>query len=138
MARRRRRTSPPHASFGRGGRAAMLDIHRSLDRMVGQLVDAVRDATVIVFNMGGMGPNSCDIQSMVLLPELLYRHAFGRQLLTLPAAWTATPNLVPILDERTLGCGERILDSPPRQGRRRRQKIYAQSPVAFRNRRRAC
>ncbi len=88
-------THPSAAAAG----AAMLDIHRSLDSMVGQLVNAVRDATVIVFNMGGMGPNNCDVQSMVLLPELLYRHAFGRQLLTLPAAWTATPNRVPILDE---------------------------------------
>lgn len=79
--------------------AALLEIHRGLDRMVGQLVDAAGDAAVIAFNMGGMGPNSSDIQSMVLLPELLYRHNFGRPLLALPPAWTATPNLLPILDE---------------------------------------
>ena len=80
--------------------ASLLDIHRALDRMIGQLVNAVRDATVIVFNMGGMGPNNSDVQSMVLLPELLYRHAFGQPLLTLPPAWTATPNRLPILDEQ--------------------------------------
>jgi predicted AlkP superfamily phosphohydrolase/phosphomutase len=79
--------------------AALLEIHRSLDRMVGQLVNAAGDAAVIAFNMGGMGPNSSDVQSMVLLPELLYRHSFGRPLLALPPAWTATPNLLPILDE---------------------------------------
>ena len=32
--------------------------------------------------MGGMGPNYSDVPSMVLLPELLYRHAFGQPLLT--------------------------------------------------------
>jgi hypothetical protein len=45
-----------------------------------------------------MGPNHCDIQSMVLLPELLYRHAFRHALLTLPPAWTAAPNCMPSLD----------------------------------------
>jgi hypothetical protein len=78
---------------------AMLEIHRALDRMVAKLVNAAGDAAVIAFNMGGMGPNECDVQSMVLLPELLYRHAFGCSLLTLPPAWTANPKRVPILDE---------------------------------------
>ncbi|MGD0117309.1 MAG: hypothetical protein ABSD30_04555 [Candidatus Binatus sp.] len=80
--------------------AALLDIHRALDRMVGQLVSAAGDATVLAFNMGGIGPNSSDVQSMVLLPELLYRHAFGRSLLTLPPAWTASPNRLPILSDQ--------------------------------------
>ena len=79
--------------------AALLDIHRALDRMIGQIVSVAGDAMIIAFNLGGMGPNSCDVQSMVLLPELLYRHAFGRPLLTLPPAWTAFPKQVPDLDE---------------------------------------
>src|SRR5207244_5934954 len=37
--------------------------------------------------------------SMVLLPELLYRHAFGRPLLTVPSKWMESPGQVPILDE---------------------------------------
>jgi predicted AlkP superfamily phosphohydrolase/phosphomutase len=80
--------------------AALLDIHRALDRMIGQLVEAAGDAIVIAFNMGGMGPNNCDVQSMVLLPELLYRHAFGHSLLTLPPTWTASPTRLPMLDEQ--------------------------------------
>jgi hypothetical protein len=67
--------------------------------MVGQLVSAAGDADIIAFNMGGMGPNSCDVQSMVLLPELLYRHAFGHPLLTVPPSWTADPTSLPNLDE---------------------------------------
>jgi hypothetical protein len=50
--------------------------------MIGQLVNAAGDAVIIAFNMGEMGPNTCDVQSMVLLPELLYRHAFAHPLLT--------------------------------------------------------
>jgi predicted AlkP superfamily phosphohydrolase/phosphomutase len=87
-----------HPSAGAAA-AALLDIHRAVDRMVGQLVKAAGDAVIIVFNPGGMGPNECDIQSMVLLPELLYRHAFGHPLLKLPPAWTAAPESLPILNE---------------------------------------
>jgi predicted AlkP superfamily phosphohydrolase/phosphomutase len=87
-----------HPSAGAAA-SALLDIHRGLDHMVGQLVSAAGDADIIAFNMGGMGPNSCDVQSMVLLPELLYRHAFGQPLLAVPQAWTAAPNRLPNLDE---------------------------------------
>jgi hypothetical protein len=85
--------SAPEAARG------LLAVHRALDRMVGQLVQSAGDAAVIAFTMGGMGPNYSDAQSMVLLPELLYRHAFGRPLLTAPPAWTASPGDVPILGE---------------------------------------
>src|ERR1700674_1315280 len=87
-----------HPSAGAAA-SALLDIHRALDHMIGQLVNAAGDAVIIAFNMGGMGPNHCDVQSMVLLPELLYRHAFGQPLLTVPPRWTATPNRLPNLDE---------------------------------------
>ena len=49
--------------------AALFDIHRALDRMVGLLVKAAGDAVVIAFNMGGAGPNNCDAQSMVCSPN---------------------------------------------------------------------
>lgn len=97
--------------------AALLNIHRALDRMVGELVNAAGDAVVIAFNMGGMGPNNCDVQSMVLLPELLYRHAFGHSLLTLPPAWTATPNRLPNLDEHDSWDTLRASWIPERPGR---------------------
>jgi hypothetical protein len=87
-----------HPSAGAAARG-LVDIHRALDSMVGQLVNAAGDAVIIAFNMGGMGPNYSDVQSMVLLPELLYRNAFGHSLLTVPPAWTAAPNCLPILDE---------------------------------------
>lgn len=78
---------------------ALLQIHCALDRMIGELVEVAGDAAIVTFNVGGMGPNKSDVPSMVLLAELLYRHAFGRALLTMPPEWTATPDRAPLLDE---------------------------------------
>ena len=86
---------PSAAEAARG----LIALHRALDRMVGDLVQDAGDAAVVAFTMGGMGPNHSDVQSMVLLPELLYRHAFGRPLLTVPSAWTRAPNEPPLLGE---------------------------------------
>lgn len=86
-----------HPSSPAAGRA-LLQIHRALDRMVDNLISVAGDAAIVAFTMGGMGPNHSDVQSMVLLPELLYRHAFGEPLLTLPPEWTAAPESLPILD----------------------------------------
>jgi hypothetical protein len=77
----------------------LLGVHRALDRMVAELIGCAGDAALVVFTMGGMGPNHSDTQSMVLLPELLFRHTFGRPLLTVPPAWAASPGEVPVLDE---------------------------------------
>jgi predicted AlkP superfamily phosphohydrolase/phosphomutase len=78
---------------------ALLALHRALDRMIGELVSGADDAAVVAFTMGGMGPNNSDVSSMVLLPELLYRHAFGRRLLAVPSEWSAAPGAVPVLNE---------------------------------------
>lgn len=86
---------PSAAEAARG----LLTVHQALDRMVGLLVQAAGDAAIVAFTMGGMGPNYSDAQSMALLPELLFRHAFGRSLLTVPPAWTASPGDVPTLGE---------------------------------------
>jgi hypothetical protein len=55
------------------------------------------DATVVAFSMNGMGPNRSDVASMMLLSELLYRHAFGKPLLHVPAAWIDAPGGMPML-----------------------------------------
>jgi predicted AlkP superfamily phosphohydrolase/phosphomutase len=94
---------PSHPLHGhpsaRAAATALLDVHRGLDRMVGELTQAAGDAAVVAFAMGGMGANHSDVQSMALLPELLYRHAFGHSLLAVPPAWASAPGLLPILDE---------------------------------------
>jgi hypothetical protein len=87
--------------------------------MVGELVHSAGDAAVVAFTMGGMGANHSDVPSMVLLPELLYRHAFGRSLLTVPPAWTSAPDAVPILDEDDswgVASGTWLPDATPSRG----------------------
>jgi hypothetical protein len=46
-----------------------------------------------------MGPNQSDVASMVLLPELAYRHAFDRELFRPPTAWMHAGSTGPILGE---------------------------------------
>jgi predicted AlkP superfamily phosphohydrolase/phosphomutase len=94
---------PSHPHHGHPSAAAayraLVEVHRALDRMVGELMSAQGDAALVAFNMGGMGVNKSDVLSMVLLPELLYRHAFGQPLLTVPEEWAATPGRVPIVKD---------------------------------------
>jgi hypothetical protein len=55
--------------------------------MIDRLVRRFSDATVVAFSMHGMGPNRADLASMVLLPEFLYRRAFGRRHLHPRSEW---------------------------------------------------
>lgn len=48
------------------------------DALIGRLCESFPDASIAVFAMHGMGDNGADVPTMVLLPELLYRRAFGR------------------------------------------------------------
>src|SRR5439155_1576642 len=57
--------------------AALEAVYRAIDRLVGRLVEAFPAAEIAVFAMHGMGPNDADVACMLLLPELLFRHAFG-------------------------------------------------------------
>jgi len=74
-------------------------VHRATDDLVGDLVAAFPDATVVAFAMNGMGPNRSDVASMVLLPELLYRNHFGKPLLLTPRTWSDAPSGLPQMDE---------------------------------------
>ena len=88
-----------HPSAGPAARG-LTDVHRALDRMIGTLVQAAGPETAVVaFATGGMGRNHSDVQSMVLLPELLYRYAFGRSLLTVRSDWVRLRDHVPVLGE---------------------------------------
>ena len=71
-------------------------VHVAVDRLVGELTRRLQPDVVVAFAMGGMGPNNADVQSMILLPELLHRWAFGRAALTLPKVWTDDPSGIPL------------------------------------------
>ena len=75
------------------------NVYRSIDRLVGNLTTEFEDAAILIFSMHGMGPNGSDVPSMVLLPELLHRYAFGRSFLVQPETWSLAVDGVPILCE---------------------------------------
>lgn len=74
------------ANSGPAAREGIRAVYRAVDRLVGELADAFPDAALMVFSMGGMGPNRSDAASMLLLPELLYRNEFRCPLFQSPAA----------------------------------------------------
>jgi len=86
---------PSAGPAGEGLRA----VYRAIDRLVGTLAEAFPDAATVVFSTGGMGPNRSDAASMVLLPELLCRHAFGRPLMRSHPDWSEAPLGVPVVGE---------------------------------------
>jgi predicted AlkP superfamily phosphohydrolase/phosphomutase len=91
---------PLHShSSSRAAAEGVHKVYQATDRLVGTLIDEFQDATILLFSMHGMGPNSSDVPSMVLLPELLHRYAFGRSFFEQPESWTRSPNGVPILGE---------------------------------------
>ncbi|CRI67509.1 putative Type I phosphodiesterase/nucleotide pyrophosphatase [Thiocapsa sp. KS1] len=77
---------------------ALLEVHRAVDRFVARLAEACSGCDLLAFAMGGMGTNTSDLQSMALLPEVLFRDAFGRPLLQVPSDWTRSPDAVLHLD----------------------------------------
>jgi predicted AlkP superfamily phosphohydrolase/phosphomutase len=81
-------------------REGLLAVYRAVDRLVEELQAAFPEAALLVFSMGGMGPNHSDTASMALLPELMYRRAFGRPLLRQPAAWSDTAAPPPLGEGR--------------------------------------
>lgn len=66
-------------------RAAVDGVYEAVDRMIGELAALFPDARLVLFNLHGMGANGSDAMGMVLLPELLHRHAFGSARLRVPA-----------------------------------------------------
>jgi hypothetical protein len=86
----------PSAEPARNG---LLSVYRAVDGLIGDLASAFPDAAMVVFSMGGMGPNRSDIPSMVLLPELMYRHAFGQSCVRQPAGWSEVCGAGPRIDE---------------------------------------
>ena len=84
---------PGAAVAGTGVRA----VYQAVDRLVGKLIASFSDAQILVFAMGGMGVNRSDVPSMLLLPELMYRHAFGSEFFKQPEKWDLATTNCPLL-----------------------------------------
>ncbi len=114
----------PSAGPARDGIAA---VYRAIDRLIGGLTAAFPEAATVVFSMGGMGVNRSDVPSMLLLPELLYRHAFGSAYFNAPPEWSSAPAPCPVPSaevtswERYVAVGFPPVDQP----RSRPHPIYA-------------
>jgi hypothetical protein len=76
----------PSAAPARDG---MLGTYEAVDRLVGELVEAFPDVTVVAFNFHGMGANRSDVLSMLLLPDLLLRHYTGESRVAVRPEWVA-------------------------------------------------
>ncbi|HYC14451.1 MAG TPA: hypothetical protein VEC75_09385, partial [Stellaceae bacterium] len=92
------RTHPLHQlESARPAGAGLLSVHQAIDRLIGKLTRAFPDAQMVVFSLGGMGPNRSDVPSMLLLPELMYRRAFAAPLFRQPEAWELSGNAIPVM-----------------------------------------
>jgi hypothetical protein len=111
-------------------------VYTAIDNLIGDLQQSFSDAILILVAMHGMGPNESDVPAMALLPELLYRFAFGApymrqvQLHGLPdgtpllaedAEWeefllTAVPRLRTRLDRRVMRRLKRMLTGSHESG----------------------
>lgn len=79
--------------------SGLRKVYGAIDRLIGDLHEAFSDATILVLAMHGMGPNDSDVAAMVLLPELLYRSAFGAPYMRPVAYARSTPDGTPLLAE---------------------------------------
>ncbi len=78
----------------------LLTAFQHIDRAIGEIVAAAgEDAQVVIFAVHGMGDNVTDMNSMTVLPELMYRYSFPGQTVIAPGA-TQRPPRHPYLHPR--------------------------------------
>ncbi len=57
--------------------AALRKVYSAIDDLIGAFYEAFPETVLVLVAMHGMGQNDSDVPAMALLPELLYRLAFG-------------------------------------------------------------
>lgn len=74
---------PLHKITAKFDEDPLLEFFEATDEALGKMIDAApENAHIIVFSAHGMGQNSTDLLSMVMLPEFLYRFSFpGKSIL---------------------------------------------------------
>jgi predicted AlkP superfamily phosphohydrolase/phosphomutase len=91
-------SDPGHPAFGRNAPPLpdlLLDVYRETDRELGRVLERMPgDARLLVFSPEGGAANWCDLNSLLFLPELLFRWSFpGHSLLD--GAGPAGPAVIP-------------------------------------------
>jgi len=84
--------SAPYAAAG------VRNVYIAIDKLIGDLERSFSDAILVLVAMNGMGPNEGDVPAMALLPELLYRFAFGTPYMR-QVQLRALPDGTPLLAE---------------------------------------
>lgn len=81
-------THPLHTVPGAAAaRDGIVGVYEAADAMLGRLMESFPDARILAFSPHGMGRNLSDPAAMVLVAELLYRHATGRRGLAASPDW---------------------------------------------------
>ncbi|HWA49871.1 MAG TPA: hypothetical protein VG742_16480 [Dongiaceae bacterium] len=111
-----------HVKSAGPARDGIIGVYEAFDRMLGLYRKSFPDAELVLFSMHGMGANDSDVPTMLLLPELLYRHSFGAELFEARDDWRTAPKGVPPLDKKenwsraVKACmGDTKLDGPPQR-----------------------
>jgi predicted AlkP superfamily phosphohydrolase/phosphomutase len=79
--------------------AALRNVYSAIDDSIADLSRAFPDAVLVLVAMHGMGQNDSDIPAMALLPELLYRWAFGSAYMRPVAFPDFLPDGTPLIAE---------------------------------------
>jgi len=77
-------------------------VYSAIDDLLGEFRDSFPDALLLLVAMHGMGPNDADVPAMALLPELLYRFAFGKRYMQPVQFDSMLPDGTPLLPENSL------------------------------------
>lgn len=105
-------------------REGLVAVYAAADALLGELRSTFPDARMLAFTPHGMGRNQSDVACMLLLPELLYRHATGRPGFTPDPAWaldgTGSPDLEQVPHWSNVVNGHVSVTVGPREERRQR------------------
>lgn len=81
--------------------AGLRKVYSAIDDLIGDLYQTFPDAVLILVAMHGMGCNDSDVPAMALLPELLYRLAFGSAYMRPVQFPELLPDGTPLIAEET-------------------------------------
>ncbi len=71
-------------------RKGLIGVYEEVSAQIERLMNRFPDVALVAFTMHGMGDNDTDLPTMLLLPELLYRMSFGKELFQSRDDWRAS------------------------------------------------
>jgi predicted AlkP superfamily phosphohydrolase/phosphomutase len=102
--------------------AALRKVYSAIDDLIGDLHEAFPDTVLVLAAMHGMGQNESDVPAMALLPELLYRLAFGSAYMRPVEFPEFLPDGTPLIAENT-HWGELLSQAVPKARPKFHQRV---------------